>query len=388
MQSFVLKEYLIDARGMGENQAAAYLSGAMIPCFIITAFAPFGRILVDYIGKKRVLLANIILLTSGCILCLTAHSILVYLVGNALISFCCSLDIQYIYIVENLPANRRATVRGIAGGVAAGAAMLIPLFRFLCVDRGELSWKSLYVVAGFMGVLVFLLTWALMPRENSHRAGQKEQIEEAAEKRGLKEYAVCIFKSPIIRNSLFILVVLGTATAGISYYNEPMLTFRGYGENAVNLVLVIEPVTILVLQSVNGILADKLGRKRVLIGDIIMAMITLCAYVAGCHYIINSVFLGIFWGAMVGLYFAAEGLMQIIIMESGDERVIGGLSAAATLCYGIGDLIGMVVISLVVNKTGMGIAKVLMGVPTLALTLVCLAFLSPKSQASCPHKER
>lgn len=154
MQSFILDDYIIRGTGLDMNEAVSKLGYMMLPFYIVPALSPLARVFVDKYGKNRVMSANFILLIAGCVICAISGNIIAFLIGNAIITFAVSVDIQNMYVARELPKEKRATVRGIMSGVSAGAAMLIPLLRKYLVERGA-GWKGIYVAA--VPVCVFVL---------------------------------------------------------------------------------------------------------------------------------------------------------------------------------------------------------------------------------------
>ncbi len=60
---------------------------------------------------------------------------------------------------------------------------------------------------------------------------------------------------------LISICAVGLATAGIQYYNEPLLAFGGMSEKNVNLVLVWQPMTALAVNVITGIAVDRTRRE-------------------------------------------------------------------------------------------------------------------------------
>ena len=94
VQSLYLKDLLMVPKNMELEEATVLLNSAAIPFCIIAALAPVTRVLVDYIGKKKVLLLSMAILIVGCVICVFTNNWLVFLLGSALVSFGCSVDMQ------------------------------------------------------------------------------------------------------------------------------------------------------------------------------------------------------------------------------------------------------------------------------------------------------
>ena len=156
-QSLSVKEFLMDARGMGADEGVAYMSRMMLPFYLIGMLTPFVRSYADIVGRKVMLAFNVALLAIGSVICMLADSLMLYLLGNGILILGYSLDIHMIYIVDMLPADKRATVRGICGGAAMAAAMCIPLFRSLVVGESGYGWQRLFLVGIIGGAICLAL---------------------------------------------------------------------------------------------------------------------------------------------------------------------------------------------------------------------------------------
>ena len=295
-QSLSVKEFLMDARGMGADEGVAYMSRMMLPFYLIGMLTPFVRSYADIVGRKVMLAFNVALLAIGSVICMLADSLMLHLLGNGILILGYSLDIHMIYIVDMLPADKRATVRGICGGAAMAAAMCIPLFRSLVVGESGYGWQRLFLVGIIGGAICLALV--LIYRMPEGEKGTKElhvnlkydsedkssqvqsesgraeidggQVQSNAEQAGPDDGHIHfirtmknIWQQTETRRLLIGISVVGIATAGITYYNEPMCAFSGMGEKSVNMVLFIQPLTALVINVLIGILADRIHRMYV-----------------------------------------------------------------------------------------------------------------------------
>lgn len=414
-QSLSVRTFLMDPRGMSSDAAVAYMSRGMLPFYLIGALTPFIRSYTDIIGRKKMMLINVSLLILGSVVCLMADSLWVYLLGNGILILGYSLDIHLIYIVDAIDKKHRGTIRGICGGVSMAAAMCIPLLRSLCVDGGRHRWQWLFGV-GVMGGLFCLMlvmiykfpgvaasdraeNMTVNVAETSGGADYTDLDEDTVEYRACddngSEVGTCangisddmpesdghihffktfrrICEDKKTRNLLLSISVVGLATVGITYYNEPMCVFSGMGESSVNMILFMQPVAALVINVITGILADHIDRVLVVRVGIVLSLIAGVVFTLGVGHISSAVLLGVLWGCMNGFYFSAEELINLLVMESVDGSVRGRASAMSTLSYGVGDQIGIFLISLVVGALGMRWAKMLFLVPPLAVAYVLI----------------
>ncbi len=368
-QSLSVTTFLIDARGMSADEGVAYMSRMMLPFYLIGMLTPFVRSYADIVGRKVMLFINVALLVVGSVICMLADSLIIYLLGNGILILGYSLDIHMIYIVDMLPANRRATVRGICGGTAMAAAMCIPLMRSWIANRSGYSWQDIYIVGivGGVGILVCMGIYVALRAAAGHsKSSETSSLYDISNEIFTKDGKIHFIhtlkelcKQSRTKALLISICVVGLATAGIQYYNEPLLAFGGMTEKKVNIVLLWQPVIALVVNVIAGIAADRLRREYVVAAGIVLSLVTGCVFIFGVDHITSPALLGILWGCMSGFYYSSEELINMMVMESAAPEIRGRASAMSTFAYGIGDQVGIFAISLVVGISGMRWTKLI-----------------------------
>lgn len=396
-QSLSVTTFLIDAREMSADEGVAYMSRMMLPFYLIGMLTPFVRSYADIVGRKVMLFINVALLAVGSVICMLADSLIIYLLGNGILILGYSLDIHMIYIVDMLPANRRATVRGICGGTAMAAAMCIPLMRSLVANRSGHGWQEIYVVGIAGGVVILVCMGIYMVVRSAAGQGscggdEIQENETATNETLIKRESVkdgnihfiqtlgALCKQNRTKALLISICAVGLATAGIQYYNEPLLAFGGMSEKNVNLVLVWQPMTALAVNVITGIAADRTRREYVVAAGITLSLVSGCVFIIGAGRMASPVLMGILWGSMSGSYYSSEELINMMVMESAAPEVRGRASAMSTFAYGIGDQLGIFAISIVVGIAGMRWTKLMfLGIPLVAAMIVINRHLKIRS---------
>ena len=374
LQSFLLSDFLIDGRGMSLQDSVSYMGYASLPFYVIPMLAPLVRMSVDKIGIKPLFIGNIIVLIVGCMLCAFASSLIVYLIGNGLVIFSSSMDLQYIYIAEEIPEHRRATVRGISAGVAAAATMLIPALRSQLIDIRGYSWRSLYVAAIGIGAGTFLISLLLRKSVRNSTRTSKEDAPKNTDRtialpKEERKRAIC---------SLYIaLFLFGMATNGITAYNEPLLSFSKATTTQIRNTLLIQPVVSLVINVLSGYLADKISRKSIILADMLLSAISLIVYVSGIQLGYAGVVSGVAWGFMIGCYFSAANLMILTVLEYAEEGKIGKVSAMSNYANVAGNAIGLLFCTFLVKYTGMSAIKLISAIPVIVVSFIYLRSKNP-----------
>lgn len=383
LQSFLLSDFLIDGRGMELQDAVSYMGYATLPFYVIPMLAPLVRMSVDKIGIKPFFIGNIIVLIVGCMLCAFAPSLTIYLIGNGLVIFSSSMDLQYIYIAEEIPEHRRATVRGISAGVAAAATMLIPALRSKLIDIRGYSWRSLYVAAIGIGAGTFLISLLLRKSvKNPARASKETASKNTDITIALPEEE----RKKAIRSLYIALFLFGMATNGMTAYNEPLLSFGKASAIQIRNTLLIQPVVSLVINVLSGYLADKISRKAIILADMLLSAVSLMVYVFGIQLGYAGVVSGVAWGFMIGCYFSAANLMILTVYEYAEREKIGKISAMSNYANAGGNAIGLLFCTFLVKYTGMSAIKLISAIPVIVVSFIYLRSKNPfQKKASGSH---
>ena len=374
LQSFLLSDFLINGRGMELQDAVSYMGYATLPFYVIPMLAPLVRMSVDKIGIKPLFIGNIIVLIVGCMLCAFAPSLTIYLIGNGLVIFSSSMDLQYIYIAEEIPEHRRATVRGISAGVAAAATMLIPALRSQLIDIRGYSWRSLYVAAIGIGAGTFLISLLLRRSvKNPVRASKETATKNTDTTIVLPEKE----RKKAIRSLYIALFLFGMATNGMTAYNEPLLSFGKASAIQIRNTLLIQPVVSLVINVLSGYLADKISRKAIILADMLLSAVSLMIYVFGIQLGYAGVVSGVAWGFMIGCYFSAANLMILTVLEYAEQGKIGKVSAMSNYANAGGNAIGLLLCTFLVKYTGMSAIKLISAIPVIVVSFIYLRLKNP-----------
>ena len=164
IQSLFLMDLIMNPLNMSLEDATVMINSVAIPFYAISLISPVFRGMVDYLGKKKVLLLNLLLYIPGLLLCMTTRKYIVFLIGNSLISLSTSVDIQYIYIASFIDEKKRATVRGILAAAAALSAASVPVIRKVAITGRPYDYARMYgigiAITAFVAVIVFIfLPW-------------------------------------------------------------------------------------------------------------------------------------------------------------------------------------------------------------------------------------
>lgn len=366
IQSLYLEDLLMVPQNIGLEEATVLLNSVAIPFYVIAALAPLAKILVDYLGKKKVLILSFGVLMAGAAICMTTDNWLLFLLGNSMVSFGCSVDIQYIYIVDEIREERRGTVRGVLAAVAALAGMVVAFTR-----NGTGDWRKVYLVGIILVAVAVAVTMICMPKDN------RKQLPKATQKlpkentrgsiRGLMTYLIPLF-------------FWGIGVAAVTFYNEPIVSMTLDNEDLIQKAMILQPVITMAITLVSGYLSDRLSRKKVIVADILIALVGTVVFVlTGIFKWELPVLIGVTWGMMIGGFFAATNLMLLVVTEKAPAEKIGRVAALSSYFNSAGTAVGMVLISVLGNVLNTRFAKLTLIIPVAVITLVSILLLKKRA---------
>jgi predicted MFS family arabinose efflux permease len=120
----------------------------------------------DYIGRKRVLLAVLVVQCLGSVLCIAGASLLPVVMGRILQgSSSITFGLAYLIMRERLSGSAFGVCCGVLSAVNAGVAGLDALVSGFMVDH--FGFRSIFMLTLAVGVCAVMLTWKAVPASES-----------------------------------------------------------------------------------------------------------------------------------------------------------------------------------------------------------------------------
>ena len=251
IQSLFLRDLVMNPLNMSLEDATVMINSVAIPFYAISLMSPVFRGMVDYFGRKKVLLLNLLLYIPGLLLCMTTRKYIVFLIGNSLISF--------------IDEKKRATVRVILAAVAALSAASVPVIRRIAITGRPYDYTRMYgigiAITAFVAVIVFIF----LPWDKKQTTTEK-----------ITQLPTCGNKRNSALIYLYIVIFAwGAGTSGIKFYNEPMITMRFKTDYIISMILFIQPLITIIINIASGIMGDRLSRRKAICADVAATVVSL-----------------------------------------------------------------------------------------------------------------
>jgi MFS family permease len=118
----------------------------------------------DYVGRKRVLLGTLVVLSVGTALCIASPSLTVMALGRCLQGIgIVTFGLAFLLMREHLSANAFGTCCGLVTAINGGVAGLDSLLGGVMVDH--LGYRSIFVLSLFVGALALLFAYKAIPTD-------------------------------------------------------------------------------------------------------------------------------------------------------------------------------------------------------------------------------
>lgn len=322
------ESFALDKSGQGYFAGLVQLGA--LPAVLVVPLA-------DRIGRRRLLLFCVVMMSVGSMLTAASQSAFQFvMVQFATRSFLISAALLTIVIVaEEFPAEHRGWGIGMLSGVSAiGFGLGALLFGF--VNKLPFGWRTLYLV----GVVpVLLLPWlrrGIRETARFHRARGAELAREGLGQAllgGLLPIVMLVREHP--RRAAVLGLIGSLSSLGISvaffYLPEFLQSERGWSPGAFASMSIFFGAFAIVGNLVAGRLADAYGRRAV----ILAALIAFPAFTA-LFYAGPAQLIALPWTAMVFLNMAASVMLRALTTELFPTRFRGAAGGTQAMLETLG----------------------------------------------------
>lgn len=367
----------LDPMGADTGWSRAGISGAMTIAFVSMGLAGFGwGALSDRIGPRRVVLCGVVLLGLATVLASRASSLLEFqlafgvLVGIAAGSFFAPL---FAATAASFDRHRSLAVSLVSAGMGVAPMTIAPLAGWLVTVYG---WRTTQLMIG-VAVWVVLLPAVWFIRTAGAPAGGPAASVDGSEP--------ALSAGQALRSRAF-LVLAAAFFACCAAHSGPIFHTVSY---AIGCGLpMVSAVTIYSMEGAAGlggrllfgVLADKLGAKRVLVAGLVIQAFAAASYLLvrqlDGFYLVAIVF-GLAYGGVMPLY-------ATLAREAFGPRILGTVLGAASLVSSLGMALGPLLGGWLYDRYG-SYAWLYLGSLAVGLAAAAIAVVFPRGPAQFPR---
>jgi len=334
--------------------------------------------LADKIGRKKVLAYTILGMALASLMMILSTNFWQYVFFWALLYLFFSSDLWAIYINEESKKEKRAFYQYIVlmGGLIGPILAIVLRSIFITETRSE--WRVLLLVPIILGIPLSIIVLATL-KETSKFQTMKEDPSKI-EKRSFKEDIKAIFKTDQRKayiTLLFMSLVFGAATIWRNLFEKYITDVGTLTQAQISIIFIWTVIAVLIAYLINGLLADRIGRKPLVYLWSCLLPVGVLTWVIGAHDSQNAfIIVQIGFALMHVCFWGLLTIISLITIETlpTDRRASGvGLR---WLFFAIGTTLGLLLSSIFILFLGLGIAFIIF---ILAMYIIApLAYLSMK----------
>lgn len=388
IQSSVVNEFFV-SNGFSYEDGLARFTFINMAISALALLSVFYKPLADKLGRKTVLCINAIGTVAGMLFTFTSPTVYAYCFGVALYTFFMQNDVQMVYILETAPKDKGARLFGVIKSFGILGLVIIPILRDTVMDNDAAKWRSLFFIPLLMCVAVAILLLLCcretqmfldkridyLEQSEEERAAAKEAAKQAAEnKTGLLESIKYIWRNRSLRVSIIAYTFYGLCSMAAYMYVESIMTTNGMSPAEVTKALYVYPFVYAALSFLGGFMADKFGRKPVVVTGGAFVALGFLAFIYGCKSGWNPYLIGLLNGIYLGGYWVCGDYISVMFLEQVPTELRASVLAGANVLMMGGCLVGIGAEMLLMLRLGLNLASMLIIVPCISVCTLIVLF--------------
>ena len=327
--------------------------------YILALLAPFYKALADKIGRKPLFALSALGMAVSLLVIFICKSYPVFLIGSFMLSFFIGSDIQILYVLEEAPKEKRATVYSLLKGLGGLSSVAIPTMRATLMENDPTKWRNVYLLPGLFGLAVAVLIVLLVKethvfmdkRISALRSLHTEQPREAAAdtagspvrkkevRSGILPAVKYIWKHKDLRTLVLIKMLFDAAIVAMTNYESIMYRANMSTED-ITTAEFYYPFLYCGAVIVSGFLADRIGRKKTVFLFGLICAASFVLFTVSANRLWNPAVVGVGYGLYLGGYWIGRDYMEIISTEMVPTQIRASIMGAEGLLVYVGMAVG------------------------------------------------
>ncbi len=365
MTSSFITEFFVNGTVFGksyEYEAGLALHNTIgIAGYALALLAPFYKALADKIGRKPLFALSALGMACSMLVIFVCKSYPVFLIGSFMLSFFIGSDIQILYVLEEAPREKRATVYSLLKGLGGLSSVAIPTMRATLMENDPTKWRNVYLLPGLFGLAVAVLIVLLVKEthvfmdkriaslqarrlpENA-AAAKAPAGRETQARAGILPAIRYIWKHKDLRTLVLIKMLFDAAIVAMTNY-ESIMYRANMTTEAITTAEFYYPFLYCGAVIVSGFLADRIGRKKTVFLFGLICAASFVLFVVSANGLWNPAVVGVGYGLYLGGYWIGRDYMEIISTEMVPTNIRASIMGAEGLLVYVGMAVGFVFVN-------------------------------------------
>ena len=357
MVSKVVGEFLVE---FSENEANFIVAMAGSITSIGMYFLFFNQYLVDIIGRKLMLAITVVGMSISSLGMFLSVNYVMYISFRFFLNFFFMSDIWLIIINEESKTNKRALNSNIILMAGLIGAIIMVICRFIFITDVNPNWRGMTLFPIILGIPLFFVIYFTL-KESSKFQLMKENKEQKS--RTFIGDIKSLFQIDDSKPYIIILIIsflFGFSNLFIGLFEKYINDIGTISDTLVTIIFFLTIFTVMIAYLINGLLADRIGRKPLLYLWSLLLPFSVVVWVLGANSSQNA-FLIVFFGYALShiSYWGLWGIIRIIALEQMPTDRRGTGVGVRSLIGAIGITTGLLTSSFVILGLGLGLTFII-----------------------------
>ena len=373
MPSAIAGEFLSGKSSSVQDAIMAFANGIVS---IGMVFLFFSQYLADKLGRKKMLgvtVGGIALASLGIFI---SVNYVMYMIFVFFLYFFFSSDIWLIYVNEEVEANKRAYYSNVVMMVGLVGAVTMVICRLIFITETDPFWRGMAIFPMVLGFLLCIAIFLTLKEPKQYREMKESGSFEA---KSFKEDIKSIFQIENRKPYMFLLLAVflrGGSSIYLGLFEKYIDNVGTLTQEQVTTIFLLTIFMVIIAYGVNGLLADRIGRKPLLYLWSALSPISVVIWVLGANNTQNAYLFVLLGFALSHIsYWGSIGILRLITIEMlpTDRRGIG--VGFRSLIGAIGGTIGLLSSSVVILSLGLGTTFMIFVMGNFAVIPIAYFFL-------------
>ena len=353
IQSAIANDFL---PGFSANEQDSIIAFASAIVSIGMCLLFFSQYLSDRLGRKRMLIVTVFGMASAAVGMFFSVNYVMYMLFVFIMYFFFSSDIWLIYINEEAEPSKRAYYSNIILMAGLIGPVFMVILRLIFIRGADPFWQGMTLFPILLGFPLCFIIYKNL-KETKKYLEMKESG--TIQSRSFKEDLSAIFKTENRKPYIFLLVIVfirGMSGIYLNLFEKYIYNVGTITQDQVTIIFLLVIFAVFIAYAINGLLADRIGRKPLLYLWSFISPISVILWVFGAYHP-TSAFLIVLLGYSLShiSVWGAIGVIRLNTIEllPTDRRGTG--VGFRSLIGSIGAIIGLFLSSAVILVVGLGI---------------------------------
>jgi len=318
-------------------------------------FLFFSHYLSDKLGRKKMLSVTVLGMACATFGMFFSLNYIMYMIFVFFLSFFFSSDIWLIYINEEVKPNKRAYYSNIILMAGLLGPIIMVISRFIFIKETGSFWQGMTFFPMIIGFPLCIIIYFTL-KETKRFDMMKESG--SIKSRSFKEDIGSIFKTESRKPYMFLLLIVflrGISGIYLGLFEKYMSDVGTLTQDQVTMVFFLVIFAVIIAYTINGFLADRIGRKPLLYLWSFIAPISVLIWVFGAHNTENAFYIVLLGYSLTHIStWGAIGIIRLLTIEMLPTDRRGTGIGFRSLIGGFGGTMGLLLSGVIILFVGLG----------------------------------